>query len=219
MPVAQIDNQPDARRKKIVLLLVVVTLLLVGGIFLRNYNSQNKAGTNKALQQYKSKLGSLEQQAKQNPKDVTIQKEYAHTLYVTSNTDKAIAAYNNVTKLNTNDYESYLYLGNLYRKENEYDKAVVAYERSIKLQPSQVNAYINLAHLYLYTLKKPEAGYQVFEKAIAANPRNTDIMLMLARTYEQQKEVAKAKETYEKILAINADNAAAKTALAAINER
>jgi tetratricopeptide (TPR) repeat protein len=200
--------------KRIKLLIIVIVALLIGfvsySVITRN---NNKVEGNVALQQYKESLPKLKKKAQENPDDYIVNKEYAYALYVTNNNDEAIEIYKKVVDLNPQDSTSLNNLANLYRKSKNFTEARAYYERSISVLPKQVNAYVNLSHMLIYDTEEKEKGYEVFIEAINNNPDNTNLKLMLAKTYEQQKEYEKAILIYEEILEKDPGNLGAVEAL------
>ncbi len=188
---------------------ISITAIIVGAYFLFRGGPLK----NEALDQYMKKIPELEQKVQENPQDAVANKDLAYALYVTSNDEKAIQAYNDAIALSPNDPTDYNNLGNLYRKQKSYSKAVEAYNKSIELQPAQINAYVNLANLYIYDLKDYDKGNEVFTNALAQNSSNVDIRIMYAKIYEQHKQNDKAIDMYQEVLRIDPNNATAQQSI------
>lgn len=190
--------------------LATLGFLIFAAILIRNKQTLGKNPTATRLEQ---QLPAFKEEAEANPNNYLAVKEYAHALYATNHNEEAITAYLQVVNLNPSDARSLNNLGNLYRKESLYEEAVQQYEQSITADPTQINAYVNLAHLYIYDIQQPQEGFAVFERVVTAHPDNMDLLIMLAKIYQQQNMFDEARDTYERILQLQPDNTTARVNL------
>jgi tetratricopeptide (TPR) repeat protein len=173
---------------------------------------------NPAKVEYERKLPALKKTAESKPDDYQANTDYAYALYVTGNDSDAIEAYKKVSNFDAVDARSLNNLGNLYRKEASFVPAIAAYQRSIELDPAQLNAYVNLAHMYIYDLKQQEEGFAVFNQALQTHPDNLDILIMVAKTYQQLGQDSVALGYYERVLQLDPNNQTAQQSLAVLKK-
>lgn len=206
-------------RKPIIIAVVaaaVVILLIVLIILFFNKPAEvnNTTTGNPVIESYKNDLPQLESQAEQNPSDAKAIRNYAVALYATGDLEAAKEQYLRELQINPNDAVLHNNLGNIYRDSGEYQEAVNAYQKSIDLDKAQLNVYINLANLYIYVLQQPEMGYGVFQKGIENNSNNKlSLLLPLANAYKDAGLKEDAIRTYNEILELDPNNAAAKAIL------
>lgn len=194
--------------------LVAVVVIGVGGFALWQLNrDEDTTPMNKVAAEYQARLPELKEAVSEKPNNPEARKNYAVALYATGDTKEAQKQYEEAVKLNDKDAVAYNNLGNVYRDNEQVDKAIDSYKRSIELNKSGINAYVNLANVQMYTKDDTDAAIETYKQALQALPNNTQIELLLAIAYEHKNDTANAKNTYQKILSRDADNAAAKAAL------
>jgi tetratricopeptide (TPR) repeat protein len=202
------------------LVLVAIIIGIVVYLLLKSDTTKTTTTTpySEAVASYQSRLPHLEEEAKDNPKDINAQREYAIALYAVSKFPEAKSQYLKTLKLSPEDSTLHNNLGNICRDLKDYKQAVSYYQESIDLNPKQVNAYVNLANLQIYMLNKVSDGIRTYQKAITALPDNDELRVLLGLAYEQNGEVDKAKTIYQQILSSNPNNTAAKNNLARLNK-
>lgn len=217
------SNSPHTLR--IVAIVIIIVAAVAGsGLFLFQKRVHRAGETSKTsvpvsqVDVYRDRLPDLEKEAKENPDNENSVREYAVALYATGDTEKAKEQYLAELKLNDKDPVLHNNLGNVYRDSRQYEEAIKSYQKAIELDPKNATPYINLAHLYIYTLEKTDFGIEVYNRAIEENPDNADLPGLLANTYEQIGNYAKAREAYENMLEKNPDNAVAKAGLERLSE-
>ncbi len=134
-------------------------------------------------------------------------------LYAEVYTDyqRAKEIYEYVTRVDLNGYTAYHNLGNLYRFYlKDYIKAEANMKVVLDMNPTGVAEYISLSDLYYSDLvAKKGFADDILLKGIAKNPTSTDLMVSLARYYVNTGDKEKAREYYQKALALSPKNAAA----------
>lgn len=193
--------------------LIIVCLLLLAGYYLALHVFNNSSLNNKHLAEIKDRLPYLEKQARENATDFAKQEEYAHSLYLVGDNEKAIEVYNKAIELNPSDPAAYTIIGNSYRAQKDFEKAITAYKKSIELDEKQIDPYVNLAHMYIYDLKQHEEGFTLLEKVSQLHSDNLDLLVMLGKTYQQNEMIEKAKESYNKVVKLDPNNTDALHAL------
>jgi tetratricopeptide (TPR) repeat protein len=107
----------------------------------------------------------------------------------------------------------YELLGSVHEARGDKARAEEAYARALELDPHLTSPYVRLALLYSGAGKQDQALRQLTE-AVKASPQNPLPLTLLGGAYEQKGDVARAKEAYEKALALNPRFAAAANNLA-----
>ncbi|MFQ5956916.1 MAG: tetratricopeptide repeat protein [Candidatus Brocadiales bacterium] len=107
--------------------------------------------------------------------DVTLYLHLGRALIKSSQYDKAIPIYEQITKMQRKHgpkeelRQAYNNLGWLYTKNTRYNEAELAYLRAIKADPEYANAYYNLGLLYDLHLDDELGAIEAFENYIELN--------------------------------------------------
>lgn len=199
----------------------VLVVLIISAVVIYNFNrpqSKVLSSNNQVISEYKSKLPELQKSVSANNNSATAHKNYAVALYVTGNYEAAKNEYEAAVKIDGKDSTTYNNLGNTYRDLGKYDKAKTAYEKAFEINPTSINPYVNLANIQLYTQNNSNAATDTYKKALKAMPDNAQISLLLGIAYEKAGKTTEAKQTYQDILAKNAEDKAAKAGLDRLNK-
>lgn len=106
-------------------------------------------------------------------------------------------------------------VGRLKLVQGDATQAAVQFRKAIELDPNLTSAYMFLAKIYLDTNDSARALENLLQVE-KRNPRDTSAILMQGVIYEQQKEYTKARDAYERILAVNPQFAPALNNLASL---
>lgn len=104
-------------------------------------------------------------------------------------------------------------LAGVHVARREPDLAEAAYLKAIELAPSMTEPYRMLAALYANTKRYDQALAKLGD-ALKTNPRDPLALMLTGVIYEQRGDTAKARDAYEKILAIDPRSSAAANNLA-----
>ncbi len=121
--------------------------------------------------------------------------------------DAAIAAYEGALKASPNYPDAHRNLAAAYQAKKEYAKALPHLETvTDQKNADNLNALGALAMLAKDYVKAVGA----FEKANAAKPNDSQLMMSLADAYKKDRQTAKAVELYRKVMAAEPKNATAR---------
>ncbi|MBI2678992.1 MAG: tetratricopeptide repeat protein [Candidatus Koribacter versatilis] len=122
----------------------------------------------------------------------------------------AIEQFEQISRLEPANGDTFLLLGRLYRLNNEMLKAESAFKQAVKLDPQSEEAVVSLAYLY------SEEGDS--SRAIATlnsvPDKSGKIWAAMGVTYEQQKDYKKAIDAFKKAVEFDKDNLDAQRGLA-----
>lgn len=93
-------------------------------------------------------------------------------------------------------------LGETYAAAGDLKAAEAAFQQAIELDPNLMEPYVKLGGLYAAAGRYDEALAKVNDAA-KRNPRDVGPLMLEGIIFEQKGEVTKARESYEKALAIN----------------
>jgi len=108
-------------------------------------------------------------------------------------------------------------LGVLYRERGDLAASRAALEKAVSLQPKFADALNNLAATL--AAMGDDGADAAFERALALNPRHSETLGRYARHLESRHDLARARETAERALAVDAKNALALMTLADLAAR
>jgi tetratricopeptide (TPR) repeat protein len=119
---------------------------------------------------------------------------------------KAAAIYEELKDVDFNTKETYQYLAYEYNTMKDTAAFIrILQEGAVKF-PDDSYYLLNLINQYIYTNQK-EAAVDYLNKAIEQNPNDAQLFSVLGSLYEEKKEVEKARECFDKALALSPESA------------
>jgi len=127
--------------------------------------------------------------------------------------ENAVSAFRKAAKLDPWSSESQVQLAAACRQLGNYSEAAAAYARAVELDPKNLDAMLGTAECHL------KAGQYLkslvyCEQAEQAGERTGEVLRLLARVYEGQKDYEQAIRVYRRLLSLKADDGDAMLALA-----
>jgi len=117
----------------------------------------------------------------------------------------------------TADPVHFSHLGLALYSQNEYEQAKEAYQKAIELDPSRLQRFASLAQVYR-ALGQLQNSIIALNKALEADQKNTDFLLLLAEIQIDMQDFDQAKAVIKNILAIEPENPYAKNLLKEIKK-
>lgn len=117
---------------------------------------------------------------------------------------KAIEQFEQVTRLDPKDTDSFIALGRLYRLTNQNSKAEETFRKAIGADPGSKAALSYLAQLYLDQGDYAEAIANL--QRIPAGEMDPSALVMLGQAYMQSRDYGKAVQAYRQALEQDAEN-------------
>jgi tetratricopeptide (TPR) repeat protein/predicted Ser/Thr protein kinase len=111
---------------------------------------------------------------------------------------KALQAFQRVTVLEPDVDAGFENVGNMYLQEGKYQASIPYFQRALQIEP-YFTTYTNLGTSY-FLLKQYSQAVEMFEKAVAMNPNNPDVILNLADAYRGLGEKDKARTAYQRTI-------------------
>ncbi len=216
---------------------LVALLTFVGGFLLAN--SLNRAETERMrseieksaqktasqgdLELTETEIDSKVAEADARPQDLLFQKNLGIALYRygamkqdVGTIEKAIKLLERANKLNPNDVDILIALGNAHfdigyfnKVNNSLEKARSYYDAAVKIRPQDVELRTDLGLTYF--LQQPsdlEKASSEFDRALAINPEHEKTLQFYIQTLAKQNNAAKASELIERLRKANPQNPA-----------
>ena len=133
------------------------------------------------------------------PAVLEIRDKLGRSYLATGQREKAIQAYQAITRLNPLRYESYEMLGQLYQETGEGDRALAAYQQSMLLAPNQPMNYLRIAALQ-QDKEQYDQAVETLREARRRFPDYPRIAYSLAHTYSLAGRHTEAMTAYEEAL-------------------
>ena len=124
--------------------------------------------------------------------------------------DQSAKIYEEVVKMDPDYAEGHNNLAYCYQQLSQFDKAEPEYREAVKLKPNFKEAHFNLAYV-LIELKKSESAIKEFEEVLRLDPQFADAYFQIGKMYMQLKAYDQASEWYDKAIAKDKKNVAART--------
>ncbi|MGB8522365.1 MAG: tetratricopeptide repeat protein [Candidatus Acidiferrales bacterium] len=113
---------------------------------------------------------------------------------------KAQQAFEQVIVLEPDIDAGYENLGNVLLQQGKYQECISFYQKALKIEP-YFSTYSNLGTAYFF-LKQYSNSAEMFEKAVALNPNDTQMMVNLADAYRWSGQKDKARSTYDQSISL-----------------
>jgi TolB-like protein/thioredoxin-like negative regulator of GroEL len=104
--------------------------------------------------------------------------------------------------------ESFIALGNWYRRSGDIEKATQAYEQAMALGPNNANALVNYGNLVWREMSDPDSAIKLFRRAIELDPQNIRLKRQLAQALPWAGQTGEGIQMMEGIVARHPDSAA-----------
>lgn len=130
---------------------------------------------------------------------------------------EAIAVYERLLALRPDLPESWYNLGYLQRWAGRFEAALTSYRRALDhgvSQPEEV--HLNRGVIFADHLRRSDKAEAELKTALTLNPGYVPALLNLGNLHEDRGEREQAREAYEQVLALQADNALALTRVAGL---
>jgi len=114
--------------------------------------------------------------------------------------DKALEAFKQVTTLEPDVNAGYENSGNVLVQQGKYAEAVPLLQRALQIEPDAA-AYTNIGTAYFFLKRFAEAA-QAFEKAVAINSNDTQLIVNLGDAYRALGQKDKAQATYQQAISV-----------------
>jgi len=116
--------------------------------------------------------------------------------------EEAIASYQTVLQIDSQNAEAYTDLGNIWFRQGKYEDAAKCYETVVRLKPQSADAFYNLGNIKRVQKIYTEA-ISCYEKAIFINPNMAAAYNNLGAALYEQGEVARAISNYQHALGLD----------------
>jgi eukaryotic-like serine/threonine-protein kinase len=123
-----------------------------------------------------------------------------HAYYQTGEYEKALEAFKQVTTLEPDVNAGYQNAGNVLVQQGKYSEAVPFLQRAVQIEPDSV-AYTNVGTAYFFLKRYAEAS-EAFEKAVAVNSNDTQLIVNLGDAYHALGQKEKATATYQQAISV-----------------
>ena len=117
-----------------------------------------------------AKIASMEQNVLADPKDARNWIELGNLYFDTSQSRKAVSAYERALALAPDNADVLTDLGIMYRELGEYYKAVASFRRASSVNPRHENAMFNEGVVLYFDLKRKDDAMKAWQRLLAVNP-------------------------------------------------
>ena len=88
----------------------------------------------------------------------------------------------------------------MYLQQGKYQESIPYFQKALQIEP-YFSTYSNLGTSYFF-LKQYSNAVEMFEKAVALNPNDTQMMVNLADAYRGAGQQDKARTTYQQAISV-----------------
>lgn len=129
----------------------------------------------------------------------------AHAATKLKNYTEAETLYKSLLEKNISDADIFANMGEMYLGMGDTTKAIDIISKGTALYPNDKGLMIQELNVYLFS-KNYDQAEKKLQDAIQKDPRFIPLYIQLANIYEQKKDTANARKTYEQAIAIEPNN-------------
>ncbi|HEX9656899.1 MAG TPA: asparagine synthase (glutamine-hydrolyzing) [Bacteroidota bacterium] len=144
--------------------------------------------------------------------DITLLEERAKSLAAENKIEEAIEVFRQITEQEPQSSDAHYNLGLCYCKLQQRSQAIDALVKAVELDPKNPTTAKTLAHL-LVEEEMYEEGIRLLTSILRYAPEDVETVLSLAQLYDQAGRGNDASVFYERVLALDPENAEAQTYL------
>lgn len=165
-----------------------------------------KKGFNFTIQgEFKNALKYYKEATEKSPEDTVAWYGLGSCYNGLDQPEKAIAAFEQVIRIDPMNADSHYHLGQYYLKLERYEEAIRVYRQAIQLEPDYVAAYFDMGVAYAET-KAYEKGIQAFQKVLQIHPDHVSTHYFLGLIYHHMGRNEDAVKSYHNALKKNPDS-------------
>lgn len=114
----------------------------------------------------------------------------------------SLASFNIAIKLNPENPDLFLKLGDTYRRYGNFSEATKAYEEALKINPKNPDAYLRLGGLYV-AMGNKMAALNPLNQALQLNPGCSEAYNLLGVVYADLGQIEQAKQAYKESIRLS----------------
>lgn len=118
--------------------------------------------------------------------------------------NKALELFQKAIALQPENPSAYYYLGTIYQQQNNEEKALTSYYNAVKFldkdKESVVKSFLQIGRIYKNRNDLINAK-EVFKSGLRLDPNSTEIILELKNLYEQEANIFKSQQRFDKAVA------------------
>ncbi len=128
------------------------------------------------------------------------------TLYAYQKDSLALQYYDNAIDLKPKSAEALYGKGLFQQNRGKFDDALAIYRSLLKADPDNFLGFFNTGYIYLIEFAEFDSARMYFDSVLMVQPNMLDAMYNKGLTYEMEGEFSTAKEYYQDVLQIDAQN-------------
>ena len=148
-------------------------------------------------------IGILTNYLKTDPKNIDILYNLGIDYFLLPKPEyqKAMAAFNEVLKIDIQNADAYFYKAMIYKESNDTAKAISNFQTTVEVDPDYYDAYMQLGNIY--AAQKKDLAIKYFDIAISINDTATEAQYAKAKYYQDNGEIVDAITYYKDMITRN----------------
>jgi len=175
-------------------LIVGMMAVAIAAIFLTSFITganvplERQAGAKKSMKSDEmAAVPALMSRVQNNPKDEEAFLELAELFSRTENWDKSIFFWTKALELNPDNLGGHYHRAYSLVELQRYEEAIADYEFILKAKPDAYQAHYYLGVINKHGLKKPDVAKKHFQQALAANPKDNELVAEINKELSDMK--------------------------------
>lgn len=155
---------------------------------------------------------------KENPAFVTARQNLAIAYRATGELEKAASEWNEIIKLQPDNFDAMLELADVFVDLKRYDEALELCKKVIAKDSKKAAARVLVGYIY-YTRGELGLAWDEYRRATELDPKNPDAWNGLGAVYERQGKLQEAERCYQRALEVDPEHKAARENLERLKAR
>ena len=186
------------------LLKSVFLLIAISSFVACKDDPKPKTSPNAPAQTGNSAIDNISQKIKQNPNDPSLYISRAQAYHRVGGYDEAIFDINHAIKMDSTQYQYYLFLGDVLLDYNRSKDAIRVINSAVYRFPDNINCLLKQAKIY-HILKQYQQSTSALNALLLRDPNNAQAYFLFGQNFKELKDTTKAIKSYQKAVDLDPD--------------
>jgi len=182
----------------------IFLILAFAGFVACKHEPKPTQTTNTPAQTGNTTIDNITQKINSNPNDVSLYVSRAQAYRRVGGYDEAIQDINHAIKMDSTQYEYYLFLGDVLLDYNRSKDAIRVINSAVYRFPDNIKCLLKQAEIY-YILKQYQQSTSALNALLLRDPQNARAYFLFGQNFKELKDTTRAIQSFQKAVDIDPD--------------